>query len=127
MLACEHLADQPEREELNPDDDEKDAEHQERPAADSGALCLDDRQIEKDRAPGECGHEADAPEEMERPVPVAAHEDDGQEIERGTKVPLDPEPRLPVGTRPVVDGHLGHAEPEMVREHRHEAVALTVE
>jgi hypothetical protein len=42
VVARDQLGDQPEREELDPDDDEQHAEDQERPAADRVAQDLDD-------------------------------------------------------------------------------------
>src|SRR5205807_9332474 len=70
VLARDHLADEPEREELHADDDEQDAEDEERPLADRVALDLDDRQVaERGGADGE-QHEPEPAEEVERAVPV---------------------------------------------------------
>ena len=52
VVAGEHLADQPERQKLDPDDDEQHAEQEKRPASDRRTSDLVDRQIGEDRASG---------------------------------------------------------------------------
>ena len=107
VLARDQLADQAEREELEPDDDEQHAEDQQRALADRVAQQLVDRQVdehaEADRAEGE----PEPAEEVQRPVAVAADERDRQQVEEAADVPLDPVARAAVLARAVVDGQLG--------------------
>src|SRR5437763_1878575 len=74
VLARQHLADQSEREELETDHDQQDAEREQRPLADRVAERLDDGQVGEDHEPDQAEHEAEPAEEVERPVPVAADE-----------------------------------------------------
>ena len=60
--------------------------------------------------PDRAEHEAEAAEEMQRPVPVATHERHRQEVEEATHVSLHPVPRAAVLTRAVVHGQLRDAE-----------------
>jgi hypothetical protein len=53
VVARDQLGDQAEREDLQPDDDEEDAEDQQRSLADRVPEELLDRQVEKDADPGE--------------------------------------------------------------------------
>src|SRR3954447_525665 len=64
---------------------------------------------------------------MQRAIAVSTHEDDREKVERAAEVALDSEARLAVRARSVIHGQLGHAEAEMMREHRDEAMALAVE
>src|SRR3954469_10685073 len=74
VLARDQLADQAEREELQPDHHEEHAEDQERPLSDRVALDLEHGQVAQDDETEEAERQAEAAEEMERPVPVAADE-----------------------------------------------------
>src|SRR5689334_23798092 len=71
VLARDQLADQPEREELQADDDEQDAEDQQRPAADRLAADLEHGQVEQDRDAERSEAEPEPAKEVERPVAVA--------------------------------------------------------
>ena len=103
-VARDHLADQPEREQLDADDDEQDAEDQQRPAADRVALRLQRR---SGRAGTPCrrptSSEPEPAEQVQRPVPVAADERDGEQVEEAAQVALEPVARAAVLARPVVD------------------------
>ena len=79
-MARDHLADQAEREELQPDDDEEHAQREERPPADRVAFELEDRQVDEDREADGAEGETEAAEQVEGPVPVAADERDRQQI-----------------------------------------------
>src|SRR4051812_47546125 len=102
MVARQHLPDQPEREELNADDDQQDAEHQERPPTDRRAAQLENRQVKQDRRAGAPEQHPDAAEEVERAVAVAAKVGNGQEIEETAGIALDAVSRLSIEARPVV-------------------------
>src|SRR5439155_15703528 len=102
-------------------------EQKERSSADSGASDLLDGQVQQDRCAGEARAQADASEEVERPVPVAAHEDDRQQIEGAAQVALDPEARATVEPRPVVDRQLGDAEAKVMSENGNESMPFAVE
>src|SRR4029453_13102882 len=74
VLARQELADQPQREELHPDDHEQDAERQQGPVADRLAGDLERGQVDEDRRADKSEHEPEAAKEVERAVLVAAHE-----------------------------------------------------
>src|SRR4051812_36521929 len=122
VLAREHLADQAEREELEPDHDEEYTERQQRPLADRMAERLDDGQIDKDREPDHAEDETESAEQVQRPVPVAPDERDGEEVQEPADVALDPVTRAPVLTGAMVDGQLGHAEAAVLRQYGDEPV-----
>jgi hypothetical protein len=122
MVARDHLADQPEREELQPDHDQQHTEHQQGAVSDRVAEGLQHRQVDQDRRPEESEDQPEAAEEVQRPVPVAADERHGQEVEETAQVALDAVPRPAVLAWAVVHGKLGDAEAAVVREHRDEAV-----
>ena len=71
--------------------------------------------------------EAEAAEQVQRPVPVAAHEGDREQVEEAAHVALHPVAAAAVLARPVVDRDLGDAEAAVVGEHGDEAVELAVE
>ena len=106
-MARDQLGDQAEREELDPDDDEQHAEDQQRPAADRVADDLHDGQVDQDPGAAEREREAEASEQVERPVAVAADERHGEQVEEPAHVALEPVPRAAVLARPVVDRQLG--------------------
>ena len=54
--------------------------------------------------------QADAAEEVERPVPVAAHERHAEQVEEAAQVALRPVARAAVLARAMVDGDLGDAD-----------------
>src|SRR5205085_10913069 len=85
VVARDHLADQAEREELEADDDEEHAQREQRPPADRVAAELQDRQVDEDPEPDRAEREPEPAEEVERPVPVAADERDGQEVEEAAQ------------------------------------------
>jgi hypothetical protein len=89
VLARDELGDQAEREDLEPDDDEQDAEDQQRPLADRGAADLDRGQVEERRDPGQGQEQAEPAEEVQRPVPVPADERDREEVEEAPQVALE--------------------------------------
>src|SRR5438046_3147588 len=107
VLAREHLADQAEREELEADDDQEHAERQQRALADRVAESLDDGQVDEDRDSEQAEDETESAEQMQRPVPVAADEGNGQQIQESADVALDAVARATVLARAVVDGQLG--------------------
>src|SRR5580765_89490 len=92
VVAGQHLADQPKRQELDTDDDEEHAEQEQRPLADPRAADLHSGEIGEDDNPDERRGHADPSEQMERAMAVAPHEDDCQEVEGRPQVALDPEP-----------------------------------
>ena len=61
-MARDHLADQAEREELEADDDEQDAQGQQRPLADRLAGRLEHRQIDEDSRSQQAQDEPEAAE-----------------------------------------------------------------
>ena len=77
--------------------------------------------------PGHAHEQADAAEEMERPMSVAAHERDRDEVEEAAQVAVQPVARAPVLARAVVHGELGDLEAAIRGEHGDEAVELAVE
>src|SRR3954469_12247531 len=81
VLARDQLADQAEREELQPDHDEEHAEDEQRPLPDRVALDLQHRQVAQHYEAKEAEGQAKAAEEMERPVPVAPDERHGEQVE----------------------------------------------
>src|SRR5205814_2289590 len=127
VVARDHLADQAEREELHPDDDEQDPEREQRPLADRVARRLHDREVDEDRDSREPEQEAETAEEVERALPVPADERDGQEVEEAAQVALDAVARAAMLPRPVVDAELRDAEAAVVRKHGDEAVQLSVD
>ena len=110
VVARDHLADQAEREELHPDDDEQHAEREQRALPDRVAGDLDDRQVGEDDEADDAEQEPEPAEQVQRPVPVAAHERDGEQVEEAAQVALEPVARAAVLSRPVVDRQLGDAE-----------------
>src|SRR5437879_12412655 len=74
VMARDHLADQPQREELHPDDDEEDAEGQERASADRVSERLVHGQIDQDSDSDHHQREAEATEQMQGAVAAAADE-----------------------------------------------------
>jgi molybdopterin molybdotransferase len=127
VLARHHLAEQAEGEELEADHDEQDAQDQQWPVSDCLAGCLQDGEVEENSEPDRREQQPEAAEKMERAVPVAADECDGQKVEEAAQVALRPVTGTAVGTRPVVDGKLGDPEAAVVREHRQEPVQLAVD
>src|SRR5262245_65378579 len=108
-MARHHLAQEPEGEELEADDDEQDAEREQRALADRMPGRLEHGQVDEDHGPDRAQEESQAAEEMERPVAVTAHEGHGQEVEEAAQVTLEPVPRAAVLSRAVVDRELGDA------------------
>ena len=100
---------------------------QQRPLADGVAQSLDDGEVDEDRRADCAEHEAEAAEQMQRPVAVAADERDGQQVEEAAQVALEPVARAAVLAGPVVDRQLGDPEAAVVGQHRDEAVQLAVE
>src|SRR5919201_2484374 len=88
---------------------------------------LVDRQGYEDADSDRHQAEPETAEEMQRPVPVAADERHGQEIQEATQVALDPVARAAVLSRTVIHGQLRDPEPAVMRQHRYEAMQLTVE
>src|SRR6059058_1749209 len=80
VMARDHLADESEGEELHPDDEEEDPEHQQWSLPDRVAERLEDGQVDQDCGPDGAEHEAEPTEQMQWPVAVAADERDGEEI-----------------------------------------------
>ena len=99
VVARDHLADQPEREELHADHDEQDAEHQQRALPDRVPERLEHGQVDEDRRPDEAEEQAEAAEQMQRPVAVAADEGHGEQIEEAAQVALHAVARAPVLAR----------------------------
>ncbi len=111
VLARDQLGEQAERQELHADDDEQHAEREQRPVADRLAGRSSARSGRRARPmPDEREHEPQAAEEVQRPVPVAAHERDRQQVEEAAQVALHAVARAAVLAGPVVDGQLGDAE-----------------
>ena len=77
--------------------------------------------------PEQAGQQPEAAEEVQRPVPVAAHERDREEVEEAADVALDAVVRAAVLARAVVDGQLGDAVAAVMGEHRDVAVQLAVQ
>ena len=127
MVARDQLAEEAQREELDADDDEQDAERQQRPVPDRLAADLDRRQVGENDHPDRNRAGAEPAEEVQRPVAVAAHERDGEQVEEPADVALDAVARAAVLARPVVHRQLGDPEAAVVGEHGHEAVQLAVE
>ena len=125
-LAIE-LADEAEREELHADDDEEDAERQQRPVADRLAGQLEHRQVDEHDRADRAEQQPESAEEMQRPVPVAAHERDRQQIEEAADVPLHAVARAAVLARAMVHRQLGDPKAAVVREHGNEAMKLAVD
>ena len=127
MVARDHLADQPKREELHADHQQQDAEHQQRPVPDRMAERFQNGQVDEDRRPEHAEDQPEPTEQMQRAVAVAADERDRQQIEEAAQVTLHPVTRAAVFARAVVDRQLGDAEAAVVGQHRDEAVQLAVE
>ena len=127
VVARDHLADQAEREELHADDDEQHAEREQRPLADRVAERTCGSSGRRAPRPDEAEQQAEPAEEVQRPVPVAAHERDGEQVEEPAQVALEPVARAAVLARAVVHRELGDAVALLVREHGDEAVQLAVE
>src|SRR5204863_7723702 len=89
VMARDHLADQPEREELHADHHEQHPQQQQGTVADRVPEDLEHSQVDEDRRPERTEDQAEPPEEMQGPVAVAADERDGQEIEEAAEVALD--------------------------------------
>jgi hypothetical protein len=127
VVTRDHLAQQPEGEELHTDDDQEHAEREQGALADRVAGRLEHGQVDQDRRPDDAEEEPEPAEEMERPMPVAAHERHGQQVEEPAKVALDSISRASVSAGAMVDGQLGDAEAAVVRQNRDEAVQLAVQ
>src|SRR5919197_2745722 len=126
-MARDHLADQAEREELHPDHEQEDAEHEQGAVADRVAERLEHGEVDEDRNPERAEDEAEPAEQMQRAVAVAPDERHRQQVEEAAQVALDAVARPAVLARAVVDRELSDAEAAVVREHRDEAVELAVE
>ena len=61
VVRRDHLADQPEREELHPDDNEQHAERQQRPMPDRATAQPEDRQVDADQEPDPAEGEPESP------------------------------------------------------------------
>ena len=72
---------------------------------------LHGREVGEDDHADRAEHEPHAAEEVQRPVAVAAHEGDGQQVEEAAHVALHPVARPAVLPRAVVDGQLGDPVP----------------
>ena len=127
VLVGEHLADEPERDQLDADDHQQDPEHEQRPAADPRAAELEDGEVGQDQEAAPAEQQADPAEEVQRPIAVAAHECDGEQVEEAAHVPLRPVARAAVSPRPVAHRDLGGAVAEMVGEDGDETMELAVE
>ncbi len=88
---------------------------------------LSDGQVDEDREADRAEQQPEPAEEVQRPVPVAADERDGEQVEEAAQVALEAVARAAVLARAVVDRQLGDAEAAVVREHGDEAVQLAVE
>ena len=106
VVARDELADEAERDELHADDDEQNTERQERSVPDRLARQLEDSQVAEQERPDRSQREAEAAEEVQGPVPVAAHEGDRKQVEEAAHIALHPVPGATVLSRPVVDGKL---------------------
>src|SRR5262249_59858739 len=89
VMADDHLAQQAEGEELDPDDDEQHAEDEQRALADRSARDLDAREVDEDPCSAQPEQEAKPAEEVERTVAVPAQERDGKQVEESAHVALD--------------------------------------
>ena len=121
------LGEQPERDELDADDDEQHAERQQRSVADALSPEPEHGEVREDDEADRSHEQPDAAEEVQRPVPVAAHEGHAQQVEEAAEVALRPVARAAVLARAMVHGDLGDAKAAVRREDRDEAVELAVE
>src|SRR5215211_5481168 len=101
MMARDQLANESEGEELEPDDDEEHAEREQRAMPDRLAAELEHGQVDQDAEADRAKHEPERPEEMQRPVAVATHERDREQVEERAKVALGPVARATVRARTV--------------------------
>src|SRR2546427_7449224 len=115
-MARDHLADQPEREELETDHDEQHAQHQQWALADRVAECFEHGEVDEHGPADEPEDESQSTEEMERAVAVPADEGHCEQIEEAAEVTLDAISRAAVLPRPVIDGKLGDAEAAVMGE-----------
>src|SRR4029453_603130 len=127
VVARDQLAQKPEGEELQPEDDEQDAEGEQRALPDRLAGELEHREVDQQDGSDCAECQSEAPEEVERTVPVPAHEPDRHEVEKAADVPLDAVVGSSVLPRSMVDGQLGDAITAVVSEHRQEAMELSVD
>src|SRR5437879_11607709 len=109
MLAREHLSDEPEREELDADDHEQDAEQQKGSLADPRTAYLHGREVQQDPEAGGAERQPDPAEKVQGSIAVATHEGHREQIEEAADVALGPEPRLAVQARPVIYWNLRDA------------------
>ena len=92
----------------------------------SPELQITVRYVEDDEA--HCAHEhPDPAEEVQRPVPVAAHERHAEQVEEAAEVALRPVPRAADAGATVVHRDLGDAKAAICGEHRDEAMELAVQ
>src|SRR2546422_10208144 len=90
VLARDHLTQQTEGEELEPDDREQDAEREQGPLSDRMAGRLQYRQVDEDSGPEGTEQETEAAEQVQRAVPVAPDEHDRKQVEEAAHVALEP-------------------------------------
>ena len=123
-----HLAEEAEREQLDPDHDQQHAEQQQRPPADRlAAEDLDRGQVGGYHDADQHQHQADAAEQVQRPVLVAPDEQHGEQVEQPAPVARAPVARDAVPPRPVVDRQLRDPPATLVGQQRDVAVQLAVQ
>src|SRR6476659_2540301 len=104
VVARDHLADQPEREELHSDHDEQHAEQEKWALPDRVSKRLDHGEVDENRGADQTEQEPKPTEEVQWPVPVAADERDRQQVEEAPQVTLDSIARAAGLARAMVDG-----------------------
>jgi molybdopterin molybdotransferase len=127
VLARHHLAEQSEREELEADDDEQYAEEEQRAMPDRLTRGLQNGQVGEDDEADGAEQEAESSEQVQRPVPVPPDERHGEEVEEAAQVTLTAVAGSAVRSRAMLDGQLRDPVAAVVREHRQEAMQLSVD
>src|SRR5690348_3906106 len=79
MVACQELTHETEREELNPNHHEKNAEQKKGPTADRCAADLVDREVDEDHGADTREAKANATEQMKRAPAVVPHKRNGDQ------------------------------------------------
>src|SRR5207245_8413104 len=118
---------EPEEGALDAEEDEEHGERQGRPVPDPVAEEPAADEPGEDRAARERERPADDAEEVERPLPVAREEEDGERVEEARGVAAHAVARAAGAPRRVRHVDLGDREAARAREDGDEAVELAVE
>ena len=123
-----HFAEQADRHELDPDDDENEPHKEEGPIAEGRLTGGPFRnEVSVDAYAGEGGNHSPQPEQMKGPCDIASGKQDGEQIEKSFEKSPRSEFCLAKFSGPVLNDNLADPEPLPVRKGRNVAVQLALD